>query len=64
MQHQELKYPEHKTVIAKGLRWGFAHMIVEDDTAEITLMRVPNDGSSEISMELVYQFNRRSHLNQ
>ncbi len=64
IQHQELKYPEHKTVMAKGLRWGFAHMIVEDDTAEITLMRVPNDGSSEISVELVYQFNRRSHLNQ
>ena len=62
MRHQEAKYPEHKTIVAGGLLWGFAHMTVEDDTAEVTLMTVPDDGSSEISTMHVYKFNRRSHL--
>lgn len=63
MRHQEAKYPEHKTIVADGLLWGFAHMTLEGDSAEVTLMTVPDDGSSEISTMHVYEFNRRSHLN-
>ena len=62
MRHQEAKYPEHKTIVADGLLWGFAHMTLEGDSAEVTLMTVPDDGSSEISTMHVYKFNRRSHL--
>jgi len=63
MQHQDRKYPEHKTVMAEGLLWGFAHMTIEDDTASVTMMSVPDDGSSDISVNHVYKFKRRSHLN-
>jgi len=62
MAHQHKKYPGHKTVMAKGLLWGFAHMTLEGDTAEVTMMSVPDDGSSDISVEIVYEFKRRSHL--
>lgn len=63
MQHQDRKYPEHSTVMAEGLLWGFAHMKLDGDTASVTMMSVPDDGSSDISVNHVYKFNRRSHLN-
>ena len=63
MQHQEQKYPQHKTIMAEGSVWGFAHMTIDDDSAEVTMLSVPNDGSSETSIDYVYKFNRRSHLN-
>ena len=63
MEHQERKYPHHKTIMAEGLLWGFSHMTIEGDTAEVTMMSVPDDGSSDISVNYVYEFKRRSHLN-
>jgi len=63
MQHQVRKYPEHSTVMAEGLLWGFAHMTIDGDSASVTMMSVPDDGSSDISVDYVYKFNRRSHLN-
>ncbi len=63
MAHQEKKYPEHRTVMAEGLLWGFSHMTIGDDSAEVTMMSVPDDGSSDISVNYVYEFERRSHLN-
>ena len=62
MAHQDRKYPEHKTVTAEGLLWGFAHMTIEGNIAEVTMMSVPDDGSSDISVDHVYEFERRSHL--
>jgi len=63
MSHQDRKYPEHKTVMAEGLLWGFAHMTIREDAAEVTMMSVPDDGSSDISVNHVFEFKRRSHLN-
>ena len=62
MHHQNLKYPEHQMIWAEGLVWGFAHMQIEGDTASVTLLSVPDDGSSEHSVEFEYRFERRSHL--
>ena len=62
MQHQDRKYPEHKTIMAEGLLWGFAHLTLNGDVAEVTMMKVPDDGSSDITVSHVYQFPRRSHL--
>jgi len=62
IRHQDAKYPEHKTVMAEGLLWGFAHMTIDDDTATVTMMSVPDDGSSEITVNYEYSFKRRSHL--
>lgn len=63
MAHQEKKYPEHKTIMAEGLLWGFSHLVIEGDTATVTMLSVPDDGSSDISVNYVYEFKRRSHLN-
>ena len=62
MRHQERNYPEHKTVMAEGLLWGFSHLTLQGDNAEIRMMTVPEDGGSEITVSHVYQFKRRSHL--
>jgi tartrate-resistant acid phosphatase type 5 len=62
MWHQERKYPEHKTIWAEGLVWGFAHMQIEGDIARVTILSVPDDGSSEVSTDFEYEFSRRSHL--
>lgn len=62
MRHQDEKYAEHKTIMAEGLLWGFAHMTIDGDKAEVTMMSVPDDGSSDISINHVFEFNRRSHL--
>ncbi|MGI9271859.1 MAG: metallophosphoesterase [Woeseiaceae bacterium] len=62
MQHQEAKYPEHTTIMAEGLLWGFSHMTISGDTAEVTMMEIPDDGSSAISVTHVFEFERRSHL--
>ena len=62
MRHQESKYPEHKTIWAEGLIWGFAHMQIEGDEATVTILSVPDDGSAEISTDIEYKFSRRSHL--
>ena len=61
MAHQARKYPEHETLFAAGLLWGFMHMKVGDDSAKVTVMSVPDDGSSDISVLFEYEFPRRSH---
>ena len=63
MWHQDRNYPEHKTVFAEGLLWGFAHMTLTGDVAELTMLKVPDDGSADISTVYVFKFERRSHLN-
>lgn len=60
MAHQEKKYPEHKTIFAEGMLWGFAHMQIEDDVAKVTLISIPDTGSSETSTLYEYAFERRS----
>jgi len=62
MRHQNLKYPEHQSIWAEGLIWGFSHMQIEGDTASVTMLSVPDEGSSDHSVEFEYQFERRSHL--
>jgi hypothetical protein len=60
MRQQELKYPEHTTLFARGLLWGFAHMQIEGDSAAVRLLSIPNDGSSKISVDFEYSFEHRS----
>ena len=62
MRHQERKYPEHKTVWAEGLLWGFAHLQVDGDNARVSLLSVPDAGPVQISARFAYEFERRSHL--
>jgi hypothetical protein len=62
MKKQEEKYPEHKTIWAEGLLWGFAHLQIEGDTATVRLLSVPDDGSSVTTQDFEYRFERRSNL--
>ena len=60
---QDEKYPEHKTVWAKGLLWGFAFLDIQGDDARVSLLSIPDDGSSDITVEFTYEFKRRSASN-
>lgn len=62
MAQQEHKYPEHKTIMAEGLVWGFAYLAIDGDTTDVKLMTVPDDGGSEISVDYEYRFQRRSNM--
>lgn len=62
MRHQENKYPEHTTVWAEGLLWGFAHLRIDGDRAKVSLLSIPDDGPADIAIEFEYEFERRSHL--
>lgn len=62
MAHQAKKYPEHETLFAEGLLWGFAHMQIEDDTAKVVLISIPDDATPEMTTLFEYEFDRRSHL--
>lgn len=60
IKHQEIKYPEHHTLFAKGLLWGFAHIQIEGETASLQILSIPDEGSPIPSLEYEYQFKRRS----
>lgn len=62
MKHQAAKYPEHRTVFAEGLLWGFMHMQLTGETAKVTVLSIPDEGSSETTVDFEYEFHRRSHI--
>ena len=63
MAHQEKKYPEHKTLFAAGMLWGFAHMQIEGDTAKVVLLSIPDDASAETTAIFEVELERRSNAN-
>ncbi|HNP34783.1 MAG TPA: metallophosphoesterase [Woeseiaceae bacterium] len=60
MRHQNEKYPEHKSVFAQGMVWGFSYLALEGDKAQLTMMSVPDEGGSDITNVFEYEFSRRS----
>lgn len=62
MEKQELKYPEHKTIWARGLIWGFAHLQLEGDEATVQLVEVSEASQPDGEMVFEYSFPRRSQL--
>ena len=63
MAHQDIKYPEHKTLFAEGMLWGFAHMQIEGDNAKVVLISIPDDASPGSTVIFEYDFERRSGSN-
>ncbi len=63
MAHQESKYPEHKTVFAAGMLWGFSHMQIEGDSAKVVMISIPDDASENTTVLYEYEFERRSSIN-
>ena len=60
MAWQDRTFPQKKTWYARGLVWGFAELLLEDDTATVTIVSTPNSGSGEPVIEYSESFARRS----
>lgn len=58
--YQDRTYPEHESLFAKGMLWGFAYLTLAGDSARAKLLSIPDDGREEIQVEFTYQFERRS----
>jgi tartrate-resistant acid phosphatase type 5 len=58
---QQLKaHPELRTLYARGLTWGFAHLTFEGDRATVRLIETPRDGSGTAQVTYEHSFTRRS----
>jgi tartrate-resistant acid phosphatase type 5 len=60
MRHQVAKYPQLRTEWARGLVWGFVHLAVSGDTATLTFVETPDDGSGKAETVHVSRFERRT----
>lgn len=57
---QQLKaYPELRTLYAKGLVWGFAHLTFEPDQMTVRIVETPDDGSGATKVTYEHTFARR-----
>jgi len=61
-QYQQKKNPELNTLWAKGMIWGFSHIQLVNEQAEITLHTTPNSGSGEPVLAHTFHYKRRSAL--
>jgi hypothetical protein len=63
MAEQAAAHPQNRTLWAKGMVWGFAHLSLGRDRGELTLLSTPDSGSGEPVVEFRRSFARRSgHL--
>ncbi len=60
MAHQARDNPELTTFFAKGMTWGYAHLTLQGDRAEVKIYSTPDDGSGRNVLELTHAFARRS----
>ena len=60
MGHQARNNPQYKLLFARGMVWGFTHVSLTGDTATVTMISTPNDGSGTTRVEAVERFARRS----
>jgi 3',5'-cyclic AMP phosphodiesterase CpdA len=61
IRNQLATYPQLRTLYAKGLTWGFAHLSIEGDTVTIRMIEVPTDGSGRSRVTFEQSFARRRH---
>ena len=61
MEYQDEQYPQHTTVFAEGLLWGFSHMQVEGNAATVVMLAVENNDQNTTTPVFEYGFERRSH---
>ncbi len=60
MGHQARNNPQYRLIFARGMVWGFAHIVLASDTATVTLVSTPEDGSGRTQIEASHSFRRRS----
>jgi tartrate-resistant acid phosphatase type 5 len=59
MAHQLRNNPQLRTLFARGMVWGFAHVQLEADIARVELLTTPEDGPSEPVSIYTQTFPRR-----
>jgi hypothetical protein len=58
---QQLKaHPELRTLYARGLTWGFAHLTFEGDRVTVNMIETPRDGTGTTQVSYEHSFARRS----
>lgn len=60
MRRQDEGYPEHRSLYARGLVWGFAHVTLDAETATVRLVSTANDGRGEPTQVFEVSTSRRS----
>ena len=61
---QQVKYPQLKTVWAKGMIWGFSHITLHGDTATVRMFTVGSKSDSTPVEEYTYEYRRSSGATQ
>ena len=61
IRNQLASNPPLRTLYAKGLTWGFAHLSIEGDKATVKIIEVPTDGSGGSHVTFEQSFARRRH---
>jgi hypothetical protein len=62
MGHQARGNPQYQPIFARGMVWGFAHVSLAGDTATVTMVATPDDGSGTANVLTRHRFSRRSGL--
>ncbi|OYU16496.1 MAG: hypothetical protein CFE37_00395 [Alphaproteobacteria bacterium PA4] len=60
MAHQARNNPQYASLYARGMVWGFSHVRLQGDTATVTMIATPNDGSGATDVVFTQDFQRRS----
>jgi hypothetical protein len=60
IRQQLQAHPELRTLYARGLTWGFAHLTFAGDRATVRLIETPRDGSGTAQVTYEHSFARRS----
>jgi len=63
LAEQAARNPQKLTLWARGRVWGFAHLSLRGDDAELTMLSTPDSGSGEAVVEFRHAFGRRSGWN-
>lgn len=60
MAHQLRNNPQLRTLFARGMEWGFAHIQLEADQARVEVLTTPDDGSGAPVSAYTQSFPRRT----
>ena len=60
MAHQSRNNPQLRTLFARGMEWGFAHIQLEADEARVEILTTPDDGSGASVSVYTQAFPRRT----
>ena len=60
MGHQARNNTQYHPIYARGMVWGFAHVRLDGETATVTMVSTPNDGSGTTNVETIHRFARRT----